>query len=247
MENKITFKRDELKADDYLKSLQDSACQALMKSFGVPTSTTTAERDLNQKLADDNSEWIWVEGYKGTDKDMKCREYQYEINKQFDMPGDAVVKTCDSGFHLCKNLKSVFNFYKIEDGNRFFKVHALVRKNEYEKCTDSAYNLLGLTNDKIAARSIVFVREMTVDEILTAYGVDLEEWDADIRALAIEKNVCAAKRALKSRLLVKLGYVESLAKIIASDGDRYELALALGEQPGISMDTKIVAIFSYHD
>ena len=26
------------------------------------------------------NEWVWVEGYKGTDKDMCCRGYQYELD-----------------------------------------------------------------------------------------------------------------------------------------------------------------------
>ena len=45
-------------------------------------------------------EWIWVTGYKGTDKDMKCRDYQYELGKQHDMPEGTDITMCYSGFHF---------------------------------------------------------------------------------------------------------------------------------------------------
>lgn len=38
-------------------------------------------------------EWVWVDGFKGTDKDMKCRDYQYELNKCFDISDDKDIKT----------------------------------------------------------------------------------------------------------------------------------------------------------
>lgn len=65
-------------------------------------------------------EWIWVESYKGTDKDMKCRDYQYELGVQYDMPEGQTIKECESGFHLCLSLKDVYGYYDISDGHRFF-------------------------------------------------------------------------------------------------------------------------------
>ena len=77
-------------------------------------------------------EWVWVDGYKGTDKDMKCRDFQYELHKVYDMPEDAEIVECSSGFHLCLEKEHVFRFYDIGKGNRFFKVKALVCRSDYE-------------------------------------------------------------------------------------------------------------------
>lgn len=65
---------------------------------------------VEDKVKDDitnvsDDEWVWIDGYKGTDCDMKCRGFQYEIGKQHDIVGD--VKECVNGFHLC--LKEVWS------------------------------------------------------------------------------------------------------------------------------------------
>ena len=45
--------------------------------------------------------------FKGFDKDLKCRDYQYEIGKEFVHTGD--VKTCNSGFHSCEHPADTTN------------------------------------------------------------------------------------------------------------------------------------------
>ena len=56
-----------------------------------------------------------MKGYKGFDKDLKCRGYQYEIGKEYE---EEKAEACTCGFHACEMPLDVFNHYA-PAGNRF--------------------------------------------------------------------------------------------------------------------------------
>ena len=60
-----------------------------------------------------------VKGFKGFDKKLKCRDYQYEIGKTFTHEGE--VKACSSGFHFCENPLDVLYYYNT-GSSRFCEV-----------------------------------------------------------------------------------------------------------------------------
>lgn len=54
--------------------------------------------------------------YKGTDKGMKCRGFQFDIGKEY---VEEEAKLCDKGFHGCEYPLDVFAYYAPAD-SRFF-------------------------------------------------------------------------------------------------------------------------------
>lgn len=60
-----------------------------------------------------------MKSYKGFDKNLKCRDFQYEIGKEYEMDGE--IKVCSRGFHACESPFDVFGHYTMID-SRFCEV-----------------------------------------------------------------------------------------------------------------------------
>ena len=101
-----------------------------------------------------------IKGYKGFDKDLKCRGYQYEIGKTHETDEDAEI--CERGFHAVPEDNSpldVFGYYSPagEDGipNRF--------------CEVEASGIIKKSDDKIAASKLKVVAEIGIIGIVKAH------------------------------------------------------------------------------
>ena len=57
--------------------------------------------------------------YKGFDKDLKCRDFQYEIGKTYEEP---TAELCEKGFHACEYPLNVFNYYAPSNMSRYCEV-----------------------------------------------------------------------------------------------------------------------------
>ena len=60
-----------------------------------------------------------INAYKGFDKDLKCRGFQYEVGKEYEMDGD--IECCQSGFRACEYPLNVFECYN-PSNSRFCQV-----------------------------------------------------------------------------------------------------------------------------
>ena len=69
--------------------------------------------------------------YKGFDKDLKCRGYQYEEGKEYIHEGE--VKACKGGFHACENPFDVFDFYAPNKFHRFCEVEGSGKEDKQDK------------------------------------------------------------------------------------------------------------------
>ena len=60
-----------------------------------------------------------IKSYKGFDKNLRCRDFQYKIGGIYEMDGE--IKVCDRGFHACESPFDVFDHYTMID-SRFCEV-----------------------------------------------------------------------------------------------------------------------------
>ena len=102
----------------------------------------------------DTTKEVWITSYKGFDKDLKCRDFQYEIGKEFEHNGN--VSACNGGFHACENPFDVWNYYNLKNGNRF----ALVEQSGDISRDNS--------DSKIASRKIKITAEIGLPVFIKA-------------------------------------------------------------------------------
>lgn len=99
-------------------------------------------------------DWIWVDAYKGTDANMRCKNgKQYYMNVEDNYNGKVALGS--KGYHVCTDLKHVFKDYDYNFSNRFFKVRALVNAKDYQ--------FRNPNNTVLVAKAIKFVTEITND------------------------------------------------------------------------------------
>lgn len=91
--------------------------------------------------------------YKGFDENFCCRDFQYEVGKEYHITGD--LKICKNGFHACKDLMDTFNYYPM--GNSRFAIVKL--------WGDVLYG-----DDKMCASDIEIVEELSLKDIVKCYA-----------------------------------------------------------------------------
>lgn len=89
---------------------------------------------------------------KGFNKNLKCKEEQFEIGKVYEKPHTENPRLCSAdGFHYSNTLKHVFNYYSNNGENRFCLIEVL---GSFTDC-----------GDKSVTTSFRIIREIQKDEI----------------------------------------------------------------------------------
>ncbi|EID8530816.1 hypothetical protein LCI29_002834 [Salmonella enterica] len=90
--------------------------------------------------------------FKGFNKDLKCRDFQFEIGKTFHHDGK--VEACGSGFHACECPFDVFSYYPPAESRYAETISFGVTDREEEGDT------------KIASASITIKAELTLPQFI---------------------------------------------------------------------------------
>ena len=93
--------------------------------------------------------------YKGFDKDLKCRGFQYEVGKEY---REDKAELCSTGFHACENPLDTFNYYKANDGSRYCEV-------ELDEVSDERHS----DDTKVCGKVIKIGAELSVAGICKAH------------------------------------------------------------------------------
>jgi len=139
--------------------------------------------------------------YKGFDKNLKCRDFQYEVGKEYEMDGD--IKCCERGFHACESPLEVFDHYDMLN-SRFAEVEQSGKIDKEENTT------------KVCSSKIKVKAELKLADIINL-GV---EWIKDVTS--------SAKLKKETSLIGSSGYSAQIGSSgdsakIGSSGDSAQI------------------------
>ena len=110
-----------------------------------------------------------ITSYKAFDKNMQCRDFQYEVGKEYEMDGE--IKCCNRGFHACKSPMEVWDHYDMLN-SRYAEVEQSGKIDEEENST------------KVCSSHIKIKAELKLADIINI-GV---EWLKDITSTSKVKE-----------------------------------------------------------
>ena len=138
-----------------------------------------------------------ITSYKGFDKDMQCRGFQYEVGKDYEMDGE--IKCCNRGFHACKSPMEVWDYYDMLN-SRYAEVEQSGKIDEDENST------------KVCSSHIKIKAELKLADIINL-GV---EWLKDITPPSkVKKNGVLNDNGDRRKQIGSSGYSAQ----IGSSGD----------------------------
>ena len=98
--------------------------------------------------------------YKGFNKDLTCRGFQYEIGKEYE---EKEVSVCKSGFHACENPFDVLGYYGDVLDNRFCKVEqsGTIKKDDKKQASSKIKVVAEIGFTGLFEAGIEWIKEVT--------------------------------------------------------------------------------------
>ena len=95
--------------------------------------------------------------YKGFDKDLKCRDFQYEVGKEYELPKGESVSVCSNGFHACESPLEVLDYYFMDGYANLSRFCEVEQSGEFSKEVEST---------KVASSKIKIKKEITFADLI---------------------------------------------------------------------------------
>ena len=93
-----------------------------------------------------------MKGYKGFDKNLCCRGFQYEVGKSYELGENERLDICNCGFHFCKKMSWVHEYYSLSNkSTRICEIEALgdVQEKDNKCVTDKIKIVRELSREEI--------------------------------------------------------------------------------------------------
>ena len=146
-----------------------------------------------------------TKGYKGFDKDLKCRDFQYKEGETYEID-QKPVRCTENGFHFCTEPIDVFGYY--DPANSIF--HEV--EGFGETSTDNSDSKIAVSKIKIGAEISLFdMVKIGVDMILKRCKKDTEKLIKDRSAAVNSGDRSAAEVTGKHSIACGFG-IENKAK-----------------------------------
>ena len=153
-----------------------------------------------------------IVAYKAFDENFRCRDFQYEVGKEYEIKGE--IKCCERGFHACESPMEVFDYYDMFN-SRFAEVE---QSGQIDKEGDNK-------STKICSSRIKIKAELKLADIINI-GI---EWLKDITSssnvkadIDLNDNGCYSAQIGSSGYSAQIGSSGDYAQI-GSSGDSAQI------------------------
>ena len=112
-----------------------------------------------------------ITSYKAFDKNMQCRNFQYEVGKEYEMDGE--IKCCNRGFHACKSPMEVWDYYDMLN-SRYAEVEQFGKIDEEGNSTKVCSSHIKIKAElklaDIINIGVEWLKDITSQSKVKAYG-----------------------------------------------------------------------------
>ena len=157
---------------------------------------------MNKAISKENA----IVAYKAFDENFRCRDFQYEVGKEYEIKGE--IKCCERGFHACESPMEVFDYYDMFN-SRFAEVE---QSGQIDKEDDN-------NSTKICSSRIKIKAELKLADIINI-GI---EWLKGITSSSkvkadtdLNDNGCDSAKIGSSGYSAKIGSSGNYAQIGSS-------------------------------